>query len=198
VNDVIEVSATEVLVEAAILLVAMVVAVAVYHGMQRPRLRLVPDNDVVTARWRVTTRDVIQYAVAIPILILAWSLALITVLAASPTNLSAPRIVIVASAIVLAARVLAHTRAELAHELAKTIPLTLVALILIGGQVRDLDGLRTLVEDFGRTSESAAAALLLVAADYAITATWYWVGVRQLAPRGTRVPGVPTGNTPRG
>jgi hypothetical protein len=99
--------------------------------------------------------------------------------------------VVVAAAIVLAARVFAHLSPERSHELAKTVPLTLVTLVLISGGIRDDTSLENIAEEFGRTSYTPQALLLLLAAELVVTALWYWVGVRWWWPRGHDVPGLP-------
>jgi len=74
---------------------------------------------------------------AIPFLFIAWNFVRFTVLIIAANELTGDRIIVVAAAIVLAARVFAHLSPERSHELAKTVPLTLVTLVLISGGIRD-------------------------------------------------------------
>ncbi len=182
------VGATEVFVLALAICLAMVVSVAVYHAMQRPRLRLTQTPNGV---WRAKRRDVVQYLVTIPFLMTLWVLWLVVILVVGVNYLTGARIVEVACAVVLAARALAHIRPEPAHELAKNIPLTLVTLVIVSGAVRDPDSLVSFLEEIETTTITTQVSVALFAGDVALTAAWYWIGVRWLAPRGWTVPGVP-------
>lgn len=181
------VSATDVLEMVLWLLMAMVIAVLVYRGMQRPRLRLVDHG----TGWRTTARDVVLYLVTAPFLVTGWFLFFVVILVVGTNDLSGDRILTVSMAVVLATRLFAHVWHEAAHELAKTVPLTLVALILIAGGLRSDTSLATIGAEWDRTGITGPALLLLLFADYAITLAWYWVGVRWWHARGHRVPGVP-------
>jgi hypothetical protein len=182
------VGAEDILAIAALLVIAMLAAVSSYRGMQRPRLVLTETEPGV---FRAANSDVVRYLVAIPFLLMAWNFLLIIVLIIAANELTGDRIVVVAAAIVLAARVFAHLSPERSHELAKTVPLTLVTLVLISGGIRDDTSLENIAEEFGRTSYTPQALLLLLAAELVVTALWYWVGVRWWWPRGHDVPGLP-------
>jgi hypothetical protein len=136
-------------------------------------------------------RDVALYLVSIPVLIAFWVFWLIVILLVGVNSLSGARIVVVACAVVLATRGLAHVHLEHAHELAKNIPLTLVTLVLISGALRNPDSLVSVIDQMQATSISTQVTLLLVVGDVALTGAWYWIGVRRLAPRGWNVPGIP-------
>jgi hypothetical protein len=182
------VGAEDILAIAALLVIAMLAAVSSYRGMQRPRLVLTETEPGV---FRAAADDVGRYLVAIPFLLVAWNFVLITVLIIAANELTGDRIIVVAAAIVLAARIFAHLSPERSHELAKTVPLTLVTLVLISGGIRDDTSLENIAEEFGRTSYTPQALLLLLAAELVVTALWYWVGVRWWWPRGHDVPGLP-------
>lgn len=182
------VGATDVLVLALAICVAMAVSVAIYHAMQRPRLRLTQMPD---GTWRAKRRDVVQYLVTIPFLMTLWVLWLAVILVVGVNYLTGARIVEVACAVVLATRTLAHIRPEPAHELAKNIPLTLVTLVIVSGAVRNTDSLVSFLEGIETTTITTQVSVVLFAGDVALTAAWYWIGVRWLAPRGWSVPGQP-------
>lgn len=182
------VGATNVLALASAICVAMVVSIASYHAMQRPRLRVTPTPD---GRWRAHTRDVALYLLTIPLLLLFWVMWLLVILLVGVNALSGARIVEVACAVVLATRTLAHVRLEHAHELAKNIPLTLVTLVLISGALRNTDSLTSILEQIQTTTITTQVSVALFATDLVLTSAWYWLGVRWLAPRGWRVPGLP-------
>lgn len=180
------VGATDILTLAVLLILGVVGAASVYRAMQRPRIVL---TEVEPGTWRARRRDVVLYLVSIPFLVTAWDLFLILVLVIGANTLSARQIMVVASAVIVAVRVLAHVTRELSHELAKSIPLTLVTLVLINGQLRSSDSVASVFGDFARTVESGPAGWLLPLGDVVITTCWYWLGVRWLAARGRTVPG---------
>lgn len=182
------VGAEDIIGIAALLVIAMLAAVTSYRGMQRPRLVLTETDPGV---FRAARADVVRYLVAIPFLLIGWNFVLIIVLIIAANDLTGDRIVVVAAAIVLAARVFAHLSPERSHELAKTVPLTLVTLVLISGGIRDATSLENIADEFARTSYTPQALLLLLAAELVVTALWYWVGVRWWWPRGHDVPGLP-------
>lgn len=188
------VTATDVIEMVLWLVVAMVIAVLVYRGMQRPRLRLVPTD----AGWRTTVRDVVLYVATAPLMVTAWFFFFVTILVIGTNDLTGDRIIVVAMAVVIASRVFAHVWHEAAHELAKTVPLTLVALILIAGGLRSDTSLETIGTELDETGISGPALLMLLFVDYVFTLAWYWIGVRWWHRRGHRVPGVPrpAGATP--
>jgi hypothetical protein len=183
------VGAEEILLTAGLIAVAMLAAVTSYRGMQRPRLVLTEVEE--GAQFRAARGDVIRYAVAAPFLILGWNLLLLVILIVAANSLTGDSIVVVSSAIVLAARAFAHISPERSHELAKTVPLTLVTLVLISGGLRDQASLEAIADELGNLTITPQATLLLLVAEYVFTAAWYWIGVRWLWPRGRDVPGLP-------
>jgi hypothetical protein len=182
------VGAQEVVGIALLLVIAMLAAVASYRGMQRPRVVL---TQVAPDAFRAARGDVARYLISIPFLLLSWNLVLSVVLIVAANELTGDRIVVVSAAVVLAARVFAHISPERSHELAKTVPLTLVTLVLITGGIRAEASLENIVDEFARTSFTPQAIALLLAAELVVTALWYWVGVRWWWPRGHDVPGLP-------
>lgn len=174
---------TEVLGWAALLIVAVVGVIVMYRGMQRPRLTLRYSDGA----WRADRRAVAYYLASIvPLLLLWWTFFLVAV--SLITTLDARSVGVVSAAIVVAVRVLAHVWTEAAHELAKTVPLTLVVLLLVNRDVSTagLAGLR----DPGEVQTSQSFGLIVLVAELLAVTAWYRIGVRILAPRGWRVPGV--------
>lgn len=182
------VGAEDVLSIALLLVIAMLAAVASYRGMQRPRIVL---TQIGSETFRAGRGDVLRYLVSIPFLLMSWNLVLSIVLIVAANELSGDRIVVVSAAVVLAARVFAHISPERSHELAKTVPLTLVTLVLITGGIRSEASLDNIADEFARTSYTPQAIVLLLAAELVVTAAWYWFGVRWWWPRGHDVPGLP-------
>lgn len=172
---------------AVAIVLATVASIAVYHGMQRPRLRLVEDPE---RGWIPKRRDIALYVATIPVLMACWVIWLTLVLLIAVNDLDGTRMLEVACAVVLATRVLAHLSREHAHEISKSVPLTLVTLVLISGSLRDPDSMRSALDQLSSTSLTWPATFLLVGADLALTLAWYWIGVRWWAlRRGHDVPG---------
>jgi len=182
------VGATDILDYVVLIVLAMWIAVIVYRSIQRPRVVLTEGPDGV---WRPTRRDLVQYLVSIPFLLTLWSGALIFILVVGTNNLTGHAIEAVAAAVVISARLFAHISPERSHELSKTVPLTLVTLVLISGSVRDFETMGAVFDEFTRTEITWPATFLVLGTELLLTALWYWVGVRWLWPRGRNVPGMP-------
>jgi hypothetical protein len=127
-----------------------------------------------------------------PFLLGVWVTWLFLILLFGVNNLSGDMIVEVACAVVLASRTLAHISLDHAHELAKSVPLTLVTLVIIGGGLRNPEALKAILTQMQSTPVSIEVYAALFASELTLTAGWYWIGVRWLALRGWRVPGLPT------
>jgi hypothetical protein len=182
------VGASDIIEIATLLALAMLAAVASYRGMQRPRIIL---TEVAPGAFRAARSDLVRYLVTIPFLLLSWNLVLTGVLIVAANELTGDRVIVVAASVVLAARVFAHLSPERSHELAKTVPLTLVTLVLISGAIRSEASLENILSEFERTSYTPQAVGLLLVAELIVTALWYWVGARWWWPRGHNVPGLP-------
>lgn len=114
---------------------------AIYRGMQRPRLTLTYHED----RPPTASRGAVLRYLATPVfLVPLWFMAVlgVLVLAANRTNGFRPadELVVAAAVVIGGSRLLAHVNLEGAHELAKSVPLTLVSLILISGQLITFNG----------------------------------------------------------
>jgi len=166
------VSIEEILFWTIVIILSAVLAYIVYRAMERPRLRLTPTPDGP----RAMRRDVILYAITIPLLIFAWWNFFSAILIVADTNLEIV-------AIVLAARVLAHVDQRIAHEIAKAVPLTIITLIVVTGSLRGEENILRLLDEAGQVDISWGALLFVLLADYAITAVWYWGYIRWWQPR---------------
>lgn len=169
------------------IVLATLLAVVIWRAMQRPRLKLTFDDD--RSRWTTTSRDLVQYAISVPFLIVLWSNYFFVILALAPNKLTASGLLLVSNAIVVAIRLLAHVWAEAAHNLAKIIPLTLVTAILLNLAVRPAEEIVKVLDVKKDLSPLAYLTVLFI--DYVFTAIWFYVGVRRRAMAGHNVPGIP-------
>jgi hypothetical protein len=183
------VSATDILLFVVLLLVSMLAIVASYHAMQRPRLVL---HEVADGQFRAGRRDFWQYVVSMLVLVPLWTSGLEIILLVTNNGLSGVEISTIALSLVVAVRVLAHVSREHAHELAKSIPLTIVTLLIVTSTGwRTGAAFDSTVREWTQTQLSGPASVIVVAAEFVIAAAWYWLGVRWWYPRGHDVPGLP-------
>lgn len=173
------VSLEEILFWTIVIILSAILAYIVYRAMERPRLRLTQTPDGP----RAMRRDVILYAITIPLLIFAWWNFFSAILIVADTNLEIVALTTVPAGIVLAARVLAHVDQRIAHEIAKAVPLTIITLIVVTGSLRGEENIVRLLAEAGRVDISWGALLFVLLADYAITAIWYWGYIRWWQPR---------------
>lgn len=108
----------------------------VYRTMQVPRL---PVNFSADRAPNATWLGVLRYLITTPFMVMFWMLVLLGLLSFAAQSRSAPEIAITATAVVGGARLLAHMNEDLAHELAKTIPIIILGLILVGGSFTSED-----------------------------------------------------------
>jgi hypothetical protein len=182
------VGASDILTFVVIIVVSMFAIVASYHAMQRPRLVLTETPD---GRWRAGRRDIVQYVISMPVLLLLWAAGLELILVFTNNGLSGQQITVVAMAIVISVRIWAHISREHAHELAKSVPLTIVTLLIVTSTGwRSTDQLQETLDQWTSTELTGPALALLVLTEFVICAVWYWVGTRWLHPRGRNVPGL--------
>jgi hypothetical protein len=183
------VGAPEVLSFVGVLLVSMLAIVAAYHAMQRPRLVL---HEVAPAQWRARRRDFWQYVVSMLVLLPLWTAGLQIILLYTNNGLTGQEISTISMSIVLAVRVLAHVSREHAHELAKSIPLTIVTLLIVTSSGwRTGSAFDSTLHDWLNTQLSGPASIIVLVGEFVIAAVWYWLGVRWWYPRGHDVPGLP-------
>lgn len=181
------VGAIDLLLMAVLIIIATVSAVLVYRSMQRPRLAIYTEQ----GRWRTRPAHVLIYVASVPFLVLFWWSVLFFILLLTNTPLDGIQTIAITGSIILAVRILAHVWREPAHELGKSIPLTLITLVLISGGIRDADSFIEVVDEAAGVDITVQAIALLVMADWVITALWYFIGVQWLASEQVRVPGVP-------
>lgn len=168
------VSVDDIVVTAVALAVLTLLAVLVYRAMERPRLLLTQTPEGP----RALRRDVLQYAISIPALTSLWVGYFIVILAIARNNLSAFDVLVTAAAVVVGTRILAHVWSDAAREIGKAVPLTIVTLVLIAGNMRDDAALEILIEDLNALDFSWPAYLMVFTLDYIITAAWYWGWIR--------------------
>lgn len=113
-----------------------------YRTMQHPRLPLIrrPDDPPL-----VTWAGVLRYLLTTPFIVGFWMLVLMTLLAAAARDRSGTQIVIATTAVIGGARLLAHVKEEIAHELAKAVPIAILGYVIIGG---GLTGFEPFVQSF--------------------------------------------------
>lgn len=159
-----------------IIITALVVLVlrATYRGMQRPRIEL---TDRPTKPPKPTWKAVGRYLLTPLFLVPLWyftMLAILLLAAGRGVNVRPPEELVMAAAIVVgASRLLAHLNAEGAHELAKTVPLTLVSLVLVSGSLVGWEGLLILTLLIGINIGTLFSELVVLGVwDILLTLAW--------------------------
>ena len=178
-----EIGLGEIVAWSLVIGVAALVAYLVYRSIDHPLLRLTPTADGP----RPTRKALVVYVVVTPLLVTAWWLFFSAVLLVNENSLNAAQMVIFPIALIIAIRTLAFLVPRAAHELAKVIPIALVAFVILDGNIRDWRELDEIAEQVDEINITGPALLLLFAYDYAITAIWYWGWVRWGQPRWRRL-----------
>ena len=174
-----EVTLPMIAVWAILIGIAAFVAYWVYRSMERPRLALTQTPDGPRATWR----NVILYALTTPILIVLWWAFFFVVLLVNANNINAAQLVIFPIALIIAIRTLAFVAPRAAHELAKVVPVALVAFVILDGNIRSEDQMEEMIDGVEQITLTGPALLLLFAFDYLLTAVWYWGWIRWGQPR---------------
>ena len=65
-----------------------------------------------------------------------------------------------------------------AHELAKLVPLALIALLILSGDVRPLDDVLVLLTVIPTLEDNIVNWVLILTLDFVMTALWYWGYIR--------------------
>ena len=148
---------------------------AIYRGMQHPRLDLTervgaPPTFSVRAFWR--------YAATPVLLDPLWLMSILTILVLASNRGTGIRpgneLIIAAAVIVGASRLLAHVNLEAAHELAKSVPLTVVSLFLILGQTISLKAAIVTMLQLLRNLDSLLYYMILISIfDVVVTSLWF-------------------------
>lgn len=145
-----------------------------YKTLQHPRL---PVNRTSQQPPRVTPVGVARYLLTTPIMVTFWMFVLLFLLTTASRDRSGEQIVVATSAVIGGTRLLAHVHQEVAHELAKAVPIAILGFILIGGGFAGQD-------NFFQTYEQMPIALVdtywfgLMVFDVVVTALWFgWLRV---------------------
>jgi hypothetical protein len=153
-----------------------------FRAMDHPRLVLTQTPDGPRAR----RSDVIKYAISMPFLILLWVNVIGMILMITRNELTIVQIVAWPYALVLAIRFLAFVVPGAAHELAKLVPLALIALLILSGDVRPLDDVFVIGTVIPTLDDYMLNWVLLLTFDFIMTAVWYWGYIRWWKPRRAR------------
>lgn len=148
---------------------------AIYRGMQHPRLDLTEQPDGPPT---VTSSSVWKYLATPVLLDPIWIVSILTILVLAANRgvgIRPGNELIIASAVVVgASRLLAHVNLEAAHELAKSVPLTVVSLFLILGQTISLKAATVTMLQLIRNIDSLLYYMVLIAFfDVVVTASWF-------------------------
>lgn len=162
---------------------AAFIAYLVYRSIERPRLVLTQAPDGL----RATRRDAALYAVTLPVLLLLWWGFFSGVLLVNANEISPTQFVIFPIALIIAIRTLAFLAPHAAHELAKVIPVALIAFVILDGNIRSEDEMVEMLDSVAGISLAVPALLIFLAYDYILTAAWYWGWIRWGQPRWYRV-----------
>lgn len=157
-----------------------------YRTMDHPRLPVIRSDD---APPRANLAGVARYVLATPVLVLFWLTVLFLLIATVSGERSASAILVAASGVVGGARLLAHIKPEISHELAKTVPVVILGLIIIGNGFAGLDRFVAAIEELPENLY-VAYAIGLVGWDYLLTSIWFiairarWRGRQRRTDRG--------------
>ena len=145
----------------------------VYRTMQHPRLPVNRSADrAPSANWAGVTR----YLVTTPFMVLFWLAVFLFLLSTASDSRTGEEIIIASTAVIGGARLLAHLKEELAHELAKTVPIAILGFIIIGTGFTDLTRTSGIVDEIESQLPLLDSYWLgLVVFDIAITAVWFVV-----------------------
>jgi len=139
-----------------------------YRTMQHPRLPVIHRTGRPPL---VTATGALRYLITTPLLVTFWMAVLITLLSAAAKDRSGVQVVVATCAVIGGARLLAHLKQEIAHELAKAVPITILSFIIIGGGLAGVD-------PFIRSFEQVPPDLVdsywlgLILWDFFLTAVW--------------------------
>ena len=174
-----EIGFGEIVIWSLIIAIAALVAYWVYRSMDHPLLALTE----TPAGPRPTRRALVTYILVTPLLVSLWWGFFSIVLIVNETSLNPAQIVIFPIALIIAIRTLAFVAPRAAHELAKVIPIALVAFVILDGNIRNPEELGEILDRISEIDITIPALLLLFAYDYLLTAIWYWGWIRWGQPR---------------
>lgn len=174
-----EVGFTEIVQWSILIGVAAVIAYWVYRSMDHPLLALTQ----TPAGPRATRRALVTYILVTPLLVTAWWTFFSLVFIVNENPLNPAQIVIFPIALIIAIRTLAFIAPRAAHELAKVIPIALVAFVILNGNVRNTEEMGETLDQIAEIEITIPALLLLFVYDYLLTGIWYWGWIRWGLPR---------------
>jgi len=177
-SDILEISPILVLSYTLILVVFGILTYWMFRAMDHPRLVLTETPDGPRAK----RSDVIKYVISMPFLTLIWVTFLGFILIFSQNELTIVQLSAWPYAIVLAVRFLAFVLPGAAHELAKLVPLALIALLILSGSVRPFLDVIVIIDTIPRMDDSVLTLIVVFTFDYVMTAVWYWGWIRWWKP----------------
>lgn len=145
----------------------------IYRTLQRPRLYVSYREG--TQEPYFAWQSVVRYLLLTPIALGVWYYAILIIIGAAAADNREPEQIALAAAVVVGAvRLLAHISTEASHELGKTIPLTAVTLILVGGTAsgEGLERLSGALDVHADNLDWLYSVLLVL--DFVVTALWAW------------------------
>lgn len=154
------------------------VAFMIYRAMDHPRLVLTATPDGL----RAMPRDVVQYAVSMPILIALWWMFFWLVFLLSENHLGLLQLFVFPSALIVSIRAFAFLSPVTARELGKIIPVALVAFIILEGKIRSLQEIEEFIQELDLLNIDFWAILFVLMVDYLFTLIWYWGWIRWAGP----------------
>lgn len=145
----------------------------IYRTMQRPRLYISYRPDTKEPYFAVLS--IVRYLALLPFALAVWYFPiLLIIMFAAADDRDAETVAVAAAVVVGTARLLAHVSPEASHELGKTIPLSAVTLVLIGGTASG-EGVQRLSEALELNSGNLDTLYwTLLVFDVIITAVWSW------------------------
>ncbi len=143
----------------------------VYRTMQKPRL---PVNRPADRPPFATWAGVLRYLFTTPFIVGFWMIMFLVLLSAASTDRTAEDVIVATAAVIGGARLLAHCNEEIAHELAKTVPIAILGFIIIGGGFAGTDGFLSVLDQalgLGHLVDTYWLGLILF--DIALTVIWF-------------------------
>lgn len=115
-----------------------------------------------------------RYLFTTPFVVTFWMMVFLMLLAAASTDRTAEDVIVATTAVIGGARLLAHCNEEIAHELAKTVPIAILGFIIIGGGFAGTDELVSVLDETVRLGPLIDTYWLgLILFDFALTGVWF-------------------------
>ena len=178
-TDGFEITFGQVLFFSVLIGVAAWISFLVYRAMDHPRLVLTQTPEGP----RATIRNVIQYVVSMPFLVILWWAFFFTVFLINENHINVAQLFIFPSALIISIRALAFLSPVTARELGKVLPVALVAFVILDGAIRSETELEEMWEQIENVDTDFFVIPMVLFADYVFTAIWYWGWIRWGQPR---------------